>query len=72
MIYIILRIRWYVDRFSCHCFWDFFGRYLPCLAIWLGSMGIGGALHVSRTVEVILLVSVSNELQASCHCSLVN
>ena len=35
-------------------------------------MGIGRALHVSRTVAVMLSVSVLNKLHASCHCSLVN
>ena len=60
-----------MDRFNFHCFWDFFGRYPPCLAIKVGSVGIGVALHVSRTVVVMLSVSVSNELQAICHCSLV-
>ena len=39
--------------------------------MWFGSIGIGGALHVSRTVVVTLSVSVLNELQASCHWSLV-
>ena len=47
-----------MDRFSFHCFWDFLGRYPPCLAIWVGRVGIGGAVHVSRTVVVILSVSV--------------
>ena len=35
-------------------------------------MGIGGALHISRTIVVILSVIVLNELQANCHCSFVN
>ena len=61
-----------MHRLSFHCLWDFFGRYPSCLAIWVGRVGIGGAVHVSRTVVVILLVSVVSEVQASCHCSLVD
>jgi hypothetical protein len=32
---------------------------------------MGGALHVSRTMVVMLSVMVFSELQASCHCSVV-
>ena len=39
--------------------------------ILFGSVGMGGALHVSRTMEVILSVRVFSELQACCHCSFV-
>ena len=36
-----------------------------------GSVGMGEALHVSRTIKVILLVTIISELQACCHCSFV-
>ena len=36
-----------------------------------GSAGMGGELHVSRTTVVMLVMTVFNELQASCHCSYV-
>lgn len=61
-----------MNRFSFQSFWDFFGRYPPCLAMWVGRVGIGGALHVSRTMVVMLSVSVLSVVQASCHCSFVN
>ena len=39
--------------------------------MWVGNIGIGGALHVARTAVDMLSVSVVNELQANCHCSRV-
>ena len=36
-----------------------------------GNVGMGGVLHVSRTMEIILSVRVFSKLQACCHCSLV-
>jgi len=33
-----------------------------------GRFGIGGALHVSRTVLEMLLTRVSNDAHAICHC----
>ena len=42
------------------------------MAILFGSVGMGGALHVSRTMVVMLSVRVFSELQASCHCSFVS
>ena len=41
------------------------------MSIRFGSVRMGRALHVSRTMVVILLVRVFNVLQASCHCSSV-
>ena len=32
-------------------------------------LGMGGALHVSRTMVVMLSVREFTDLQASCHCS---
>lgn len=41
------------------------------MVILLGSLGIDRALHVSRTMVVILAIRVFSELQAICHCSFV-
>ena len=52
-------------------FLGFLGEIAPWLAILLGRMEMGVMLHVSRTMVVMLSVSVFSELQASCHCSSV-
>jgi hypothetical protein len=36
-----------------------------------GRIGAGGVVHVSRTVFDILAMSVSSDVQADCHCSVV-
>ena len=36
---------------------------------WVRECGMGGALHVSRMVMVILSMRMLNELHACCHCS---
>ena len=41
------------------------------MAILFDSVEMDVALHVSRTVAVMLSVRVCSELQASCHCSFV-
>jgi hypothetical protein len=50
MVFMAFLMVWYVDSSFFHCFWSFRGRYPPCLDVWLVSVGIGGAVHVSSMV----------------------
>ena len=55
-----------------HCF-GVLGREPPCLvAVSLGSISIGGALDVSRTMVEMLKIRESSEVHAICCCSIFN
>lgn len=47
VMYIALRIKWYVVRCFFHCFWSFLGRNPPCSDVRGVNVGKGGALQVS-------------------------
>jgi hypothetical protein len=57
-----------VERCFFYCFCSLHGRYHPCCAVFCDRVGKGGAVHVFWMIVVILLMSMSREVHAFCHC----
>jgi hypothetical protein len=65
--YIAFLIRWYVEWWLFHFFWNILGQNPPCCDVRFVSSGIGGALHVSWILLEIFVIRRSNFVHVVCH-----
>jgi hypothetical protein len=65
-MYMVLRMRWYVLRCLFHSLASLRGKKPPCCVLFV-RMGSGSARQVFSIVSEILLIMLSNVVQASAH-----